>query len=30
MKIYWSDGQVSKIELIKNDFVEYWQSIAQP
>ena len=30
MKIYWSDGQVSQIELIKNDFVEYWYSIASP
>lgn len=30
MKIYWSNGQVAKIELIKNDFVEYWHSIASP
>jgi len=30
MKIYWSNGQVANIELIKNDFVEYWHSIAAP
>lgn len=30
MKIHWSNGQVAEIELIKNDFVEYWHSIASP
>ena len=30
MKIHWSNGQVANIELIKNDFVEYWHSIAAP
>ena len=30
MKIHWSNGQVADIELIKNDFVEYWHSIAAP
>ena len=28
MKIHWSNGQVANIELIKNEFVEYWHSIA--
>ncbi len=30
MKIYWSNGQVADVELIKNDFVEYWHSVAAP
>lgn len=30
IKIHWSNGQVANVELIKNDFVEYWHSIAAP
>lgn len=30
MKIHFSNGQTADIELIKNDFVEYWHSVASP